>query len=340
MKIAVLTFHRAFSYGALLQCYALTTFLRKRGHEVSLLRSDLKGEVSWKYRLNSFTKCSVFRNFRKNYLPPEVSPLEKIDLYIVGSDQVWNPTFPIRPLDYFFSFLPDTAKRISYAASFGMDVWNYGDVFTRQVGDLLKKFSFITVREEDSKKICNEIWGIEPKVVLDPTFLLEDFGDLYSVPNENNGTLFCFRVGNSEDWKTFPEDLADSLGLKLFMPSLEKRIKLLPMFRGLNATYLSVQEWLNAIRSSSFVLTDSFHTVVFAILNRKPFLVLPSVRSRMGRVKSLLSLLGIENRYFSSIEEVKSDDSWRRPIDYDAAFSMLEKLRVQSTKTIDTLLCC
>lgn len=72
-----------------MQCYALTTFLRKRGHEVRLLRSDLKGEVSWKYRLNSFTKCSVFRNFRKNYLPPEVSPLEKIDFEdLVRGDDV------------------------------------------------------------------------------------------------------------------------------------------------------------------------------------------------------------------------------------------------------------
>ena len=321
-----------------MQCYALTTFLRKRGHEVRLLRSDLKGEVSWKYRLNSFTKCSVFRNFRKNYLPPEVSPLEKIDLYIVGSDQVWNPIFPIRPLDYFFSFLPDTAKRISYAASFGMDVWNYGDVFTRQVGDLLKKFSFITVREEDSKKICNEIWGIEPKVVLDPTFMLEDFSDLYSVPNENNGTLFCFRVGNSEDWKTFPEDLADSLGLKLFVPSLKKRIKYFPMFRGLNATYLSVQEWLDAIRSSSFVLTDSFHTVVFAILNRKPFLVLPSVKNRMGRIKSLLSLLGIDNRYFTSINEVKKCSSWRVPIDYEKVYKRYYRYKSHSIDVLEDLL--
>lgn len=102
MKIAVLTFHRAFSYGTLLQCYALTTFLQNRGHEVKLLRSDLKGEILWKHRLNSFTKCAVFKYFRKNFLPLEASPSEKFDLYIVGSDQVWNPALPIRPLDYFF----------------------------------------------------------------------------------------------------------------------------------------------------------------------------------------------------------------------------------------------
>ena len=65
-------------------------------------------------------------------------------------------------------------------------------------------------------------------------------------------------------------------------------------------------------------MTDSFHTVVFAILNRKPFLVLPSVEQLMERIISLLEILEITDHYYSSIEEVKKTDAWLYPIDYDA----------------------
>ena len=212
MKIAVLTFYRAFSYGALLQCYALCTWLRKEGHEVKLLRSDLHGEDTWKYKLNTLTKCANFRKFRKHFLPSEARRGENFDIYIVGSDQVWNPLFPLRPLDYYFSFLPPTAKRISYAASFGMNDWNIDKEITKKIQDCLYHFSAVTVREQSSANICRDIFGIRADIVLDPTLLLNDFENLYSVPmNEENGTLFCYRVAFQEYWGRLPKDIAIKL---------------------------------------------------------------------------------------------------------------------------------
>ena len=78
-------------------------------------------------------------------------------------------------------------------------------------------------------------------MVLDSTLLLEDFSNLYSVPNKNGGTLFCYKLMNYENWRAFSEELVSNLlGLKLFVPSLKKRIKLLPTFMGVNTTFLSV----------------------------------------------------------------------------------------------------
>lgn len=323
MKIAILTYYRAFSYGALLQCYALSKLLCKEGHEVKMLRSDLRGETTIKYKINSLTKCSNFRQFRKKNLPVDAKLHEEFDLYIVGSDQVWNPEIPLKPLDYFFSFLPDSAKRISYAASFGMDKWEYNDTFTKQVYDCLNKFSLITVREENAVEICRDIFDCHADVVLDPTLLLGDFQDLYSVPNHSNGTLFYYRVSQRDDWGNLAIEMAEDLGLKLYSPSLRKRVGYLPELNGLNTSYPSVQEWLDMIRSSSFVLTDSFHTVVFAILNRKPFVVLPSVKSGMGRVISLLSQLNISGRYYSTEKDVMMTCKWKEKIDYDMVYSLL-----------------
>lgn len=331
MKIAILTYHRAFSYGALLQCYALSTFLHQQGHEVKLLRSDLHGENTWKYWLNSYTKCSSFRNFRKHFLPSEANSGEQFDLYIVGSDQVWNPSFPLRPLDYYFSFLSPVAKRISYAASFGMNDWDLGGEMTKKIQECLCRFSTVTVREQSSANICRDVFGIHADIVLDPTLLLGDFENLYSVPiNEKNGTLFCYRVSQQEDWGSLSKDIANKLGLKLYTPLPVKRIKCAPNMGGLNTVHLSVQEWLDAIRSSSFVLTDSFHTMVFAILNRKPFLVLPSVKSRMGRVTSLLSILNIEEHYKEVGDIIDVDKLLGVVEKYDEVFSLLSQQRLKS----------
>lgn len=330
MKIAVLTYHRAFSYGALLQCYALSSWLRQQGHKVKLLRSDLHGENTWKYWLNSFTKCAPFKDFRKHFLPSEARSGESFDLYIVGSDQVWNPSFPKQPLDFFFASLPENARRISYAASFGMESWSFDERFTQQVQECLSKFSLLTVREEGGVRICKEIFNLHAEVVLDPTLLLEDFRELYIMPQKENGTIFYYRVSQRDDWGGLPEYVADELKLQLYTPSLKIRFTNLSFCGGLNGVYPSVQEWLNAIRSSSFVLTDSFHTMVFAILNKKPFVVLPSVKSRMGRVVSLLSDLGLADRYFNSVDDLKATDCWKSEIDYASVFDMLRALRLES----------
>lgn len=330
MKIAILTFSHAFSTGALLQCYALSTFLRKEGHTVKLLRSDLKGENCWAYYLNSITRCANFREFRKQYLPSVARKNEFFDLYIVGSDQVWNPDIPIKPLDYFFSFLPSTAKRISYAASFGMETWNFDDKFTQQVKGCIQCFSHITVRESSAIQICQDVFGCHADVVVDPTLLLGDFQDLYSHSASNNGTLFYYRVSHKADWVNLAEEIANDLNLKISQYLPEKRFPFLPKLHGLNTAYPSIQEWLDAIRTSSFVLTDSFHTVVFAILNRKPFIVLPSVESRMGRVVSLLSQLGIADRYSLTIDEARKKRKWSEKIDYDSVSSILNQMRENS----------
>ncbi|WP_302457744.1 polysaccharide pyruvyl transferase family protein [Bacteroides fluxus] len=337
MKIAILTFSQAFSTGALLQCYALATFLQKEGHTVKLLKSNLKVENSWIYYLNSITRCANFRHFRKQFLPPNANKDESFDLYIVGSDQVWNPDIPVKPLDYFFSFLPSTAKRISYAASFGMENWDYNDEFTQQVKNCLQRFSYITVREDSAVNICNDVFGCHADLVVDPTLLLGDFENLYSCSLATNSTLFYYRVSHKDNWGNLVDEIANDLNLTVSQYLPKKRFSFLPIMCGLNTIYPSIQEWLNAVRSSSFILTDSFHTVVFAILNRKPFIVLPSVKSRMGRIVSLLSRLGIINRYFSTIEEARQRRIWNEVIDYDSVFLLLTKLQENSNAMLKNI---
>lgn len=333
MNIALLTFSRAFSYGAMLQCYSLSKILMDAGHRVFLLRSDLKAERGWRYHLNSLTRCSNFRKFRKSFLPPVLKDQYKdlIDLYIVGSDQVWNPHIAIRPLDYFFEFLPSKVKRISYAASFGTKIWNCS-FLTEQVTTCLKKFNAISVRENSGIDICQNVFHVASECVLDPTLLLSDYSHLTITSTCYQNSLFYYRVSYRSDWGDFASYIGMRLKLKVKGFDGKKQISFLPLLGGINYEYPSIGTWLGAIVDSAFVVTDSFHTVVFAILNRKPFLVLPSVEELMERIISLLSLLEITDRYYSSVEEVKNTDAWLFPIDYNAVHLKLHSLRQESLR--------
>lgn len=211
-----------------------------------------------------------------------------------------------------------------------MESWSFDERFTQQVQQCLSKFSLLTVREDGGAKICKEIFNLHAEVVLDPTLLLGDFRELYTIPQKENGTIFYYRVSQRDDWGGLPEYVADELKLQLYTPSLKTKFANLSFCGGLNGVYPSVQEWLSGIRNSSFVLTDSFHTMVFAILNKKPFVVLPSVKSSMGRALSLLSVLGLADRYFKSVDDLKATDYWKSEIDYVAVCDVLYTLQLKS----------
>ena len=206
MKIAILTFSKVNNYGATLQCYALSTILRRLGHEVVLLDYQLPRSKSLNpiYRFHQFVQKILFEKFRNRYLPPFSIPLKsksdlqklypKADLYVVGSDQVWNPniTRDAGVGVYFFDFLPDNVRRIAYAASFGV---SQTDVFGEysQVSSLLKKFNSIGVREISGISICQTLANRDATLVVDPTLLLGDYSIFLKKEKPKGVCLFNFQ---------------------------------------------------------------------------------------------------------------------------------------------------
>ena len=255
------------------------------------------------------------------------------DTYIVGSDQVWNSITMLNGSDsaFYLQFAPKSKKRLSYAASFGGKKWDDLNL-TEQITACLGKFVAISVRETSGKDICRDVFHVASECVLDPTLLLRDYSHLTVYSSLYKDALFYYRVAYCSEWGDFADYLGARLNLNVKIFSGQKRISWLPGMGGLNYVYPSIGIWLGAIASSAFVVTDSFHTVVFAILNRKPFLVLPSVEQLMERIISLLEILEITDHYYSSIEEVKKTDAWLYPIDYDAVHLKLNTLRKDSLR--------
>lgn len=338
MKISILTFSKEDNNGANLQCYALVETLKEMGHDVDIIDIQLSVVNYGLFnRLLHYPQHLNYVRFRKRYLNcftksfhdvAELTDcLPKSDLYIVGSDQVWNLDITKRldPLIYFFSFLPSESRRMSYAASFGVSEWIWGQ-WTLRISELLSKFDAISVREIQGVEICTNTFGLKAQVVCDPTFLLPSYNKicgLYASGKETNRLVY-FKFIRSKETEQFLLRKANKLKMNMvklgdFHPRINCKYK----------PYYSVREWLNSIRYAQFVLTDSFHCMVFCILFNKPFISMPGDATRSSRINSLLESLGLSDRFCHDLNELEDrfEALYDAPIDYVSVNKRISELR-------------
>lgn len=349
------------NYGGVLQSYALIKVLNKLGYNAKLIQCIPTNEILprrilaiIKYFVNRFfylfpsIKKSYYLDFKKKYIPQQsflfnwqLNKLNKKNIHaiIVGSDQVWNNYKPKRIYNYFLSFIhnPNIIK-ISYAASFGKEIFP-GDKQTLQVcSQLIKSFKGVSVREKSGVTICKEqLNKLDAKHVLDPTLLLtqDDYNDLLTTLPTNikqqyiqKKYLFSYLLGdNTSANEKFIKNLCNTLkiGNKGILPI--KSIKLLLQKKHSN---ISIEEWIYSIRESSFVVCNSFHACVFSIIFHKDFIVLPC--HGINRIYELLELCGIENRIITDYNLNTALELLNKKINWD---NVDETIKLQREKSIN-----
>lgn len=350
LKVNLLTFNSALSYGAVLQTYALVTALENLNCEVELIdfRAPFLPAIPtgiWSlrhnYNLSRIKKELLFRKFRKEHLSQKTKALYSenaltkfpfnADYYIVGSDQVWNPDITKKYAKfYFFDFIK--GNKISYAASFGKEVWDYNESFTREISDLLTDFNAISVRETQGIGILNENFGLQGVTVLDPTLLNPDFSlilpdyikkEQIAAISVNNNPLFIQLVFKVQQKLKVPAYVVD---LKI------KGDQIIPV------TFPQVKDWIRYIAESSFIVTDSFHGVALSIIYHKKFVVVNANPKRFVRIKDLLNKLELQHRIISSQKDIIENNDWLTPINYKAVDMKLEKLREDSLNFLKSAL--
>lgn len=209
--------------------------------------------------------------------------------YLVGSDQVWRLGFSPNIKNYFLDFVPNKKNKISYAASFGVDYWEYSDEMTEQIKTLINDFNAISVREDSAVTLCKDYLSVDSQHVLDPTLLLnkEDYNKLFENfkkdTNKKNAAVYILDMNKSKK-----DILKDVLISNDFEISRIGKIK--------NKKYPSIESWIAGIANSDFVVTDSYHGMVFSIIYNKPFIVIGNVGRGLTRFISLLNLLNMKDR--------------------------------------------
>ncbi len=340
MKISILTFSKETNFGANLQCYALCKTLQDMGHDVKIIDIQLpERKASCISRIIRLPEKFFFNSFRKKHLDiftrkyTSVNDLKcnppKSDLFIVGSDQVWSPQLTKRldPLVYFFSFLPDDARRISYAASFGTEVWNNQEL-TEEVKRLLQKFDVVSVREESGVKICRDVFGVEAIKVIDPTLLLPSYDNLcgtYDGRKETNHLVY-FPFLRDDKEQAILADFAKSHGLKAVLLLSFRRS---PGFT--RKMFVPLRQWLNSIRYARLVVSHSFHCMVFCILFHRHFITIP-INGRGTRQRNLLTMLGMEDHICEDTDKLSDclEKIYAKKIDYMRVDGKIKVIREHS----------
>ena len=311
MKIGVLTLPLNTNYGGILQAYAMLTVLKKLGHKPYLIvdKSNNGFTQNIIYKLAFYFNTYIKRNnkffmqkFVAEHIPTIVVNFNKIDKFkgihtiIVGSDQVWR-TIYAKPIEkYFLDFLENNSKikKITYAASFGVDNWDYTPIQTTNCARLAKQFDSISVREDSGIDLCHKYLGVTAVHVLDPTMLLDKEDYLQIIETEQipkfKGNLFTYILDENNQKQHYIQKVALELGLTPF--------SVLPMATESNADkkILGVPAWLQAFEDAEFVVTDSFHGCVFSIIFNKPFIAIKNKDRGVDRFLSLFRLFNLEDR--------------------------------------------
>ena len=314
MNISIITQPLNHNYGGMLQNFAMQKILRNFNHS-SITIDFAPRQTPWWIYLCSWIKTVLFflvghkgrkfakitkKPFRNVFFDDFVSSyIRKTDLcskyskkciskcsteaVIVGSDQVWRPLYNHCLKDMFLNFCKKekNLKRIAYAASFGVDNWEYTLKQTRECSKLAKKFDAISVREESGVKLCKEHLGVDATWVLDPTLLLtkEDYQLICEeVPVCIEKYLAVYVLDENEEVTATYEKEAAARGL------------VVKKFHADSKSTLTVPEWIAMFRDASYVVTDSFHGTVFSIIFGKEFKCIYNKARGAARFESLLNL--------------------------------------------------
>lgn len=368
MRICILTQPLHTNYGGLLQAYALQTVLKRMGHEV--WTEDRKWKLSFIGKIKLLIKRII--KYRGIYYPtkkheqvisqntdlfirkyitttePVFSSIKKefckyhFDAYIVGSDQVWRPTYSPYLPNYFLDFaVGKNVRRLAYAASFGTPDWEFTPEQTQQCAVLAKAFDAISVREDSGMELCRKYLGVDAVHLLDPTMLLNKEDYIRLVEQEqvpaSGKKLMTYVLDQSEEKQTIIEKVSQTLGLSPNVVMPEKEFGKVGAKEIEKCVFPSVTDWLRGFMDAEYVVTDSFHGTVFSILFNKPFIVIANRERGMARFTSLLKMFGLENRLVYSLEDV-ADEKLYTPVNFEKVNQKLEAERQKSGEFLNEYL--
>ena len=334
MNIGIITFNTNFSnFGASMQALALRRKLVSMGHNVYHI---VRGRTFQEPKDVKESATFLFNKEHLNYLMiDQKEELSRLDAIIYGSDQIWSQSLTkLNP--YFFGSLeklgnPNVMK-ISYAASLGAT--NFEDEETKSfMKEQLSSFAHISLREDIHKSTLESLTEKPISIVLDPSLLLDRYAysDFTTKYNPYGQDYLYVHLHWHHGKDTLLVDYAKKLSSLLNLPIVHN-IKD-AMFENQVGTTRNdgPNGVVNAICHSKYVLTQSFHGTAFALIYEKPFLVLGHGNNLDSRVESLLTNLGIHERFICRNLKNFSIHTTFKEIDYPAVFSRLEEMKQYST---------
>lgn len=335
--INLLTRHFNDNCGTVFQTYATCKILEQLGHKVTLI--NLQDRDFSKYfqskqayiLLPSFLR---FWYFRKKYFPKMTqrnSEIDKIKLpdaeyLIVGSDQVWNKDITNNlSLYYFLNFAKQNQKRISLSSSFGKEKWSESSDYTDIVKGELSKFTSISVREISGVTICNEVFSLTARHLIDPTIAFGDYANLIKNAKLKN-EICCFTFKPHGYFFKVAEYISKKEGIPIRDLGANYSLKYKTGFRYKQGPI----QWLRYIASSKIFMADSFHGIAFSIILNKQFIALCADPDKFDRIRSLLKMFDLEDKIVMSVEDLMANyERILQKIDYHKVNELVRQKQLE-----------
>ena len=344
-KIGILTLPFGPNYGMNLQLYALQTLLLSFGYDVLVINrkwnrvkknSGLLAAIK-RFVYYNIICVNIYKFYKKNirlsqpcYSSEDVAKVcvdNGLDVIIVGSDQVWRiENTRGANFDFFGGFLDNivSVKILSYAASFGNSEWKGSKDETERISFLLKRFASISVREDSGVKMCKKLFGVESRCSIDPTLLLKSSDyPILSISNAVNNGIVSYILDKTEQKTDFIKKIKVKKGIA-------KTTELYPAKGNKSHRFkYSIEEWLTYISNAQFVVTDSYHGMIFSIIFKKEFVVIGNSKRGIERFTSLLNKIGLADRLVMDLSTYNLS-TIDFSIDYRKVDGRLEQLRNES----------
>lgn len=352
MKIALITIWHCGNYGAEMQAYATVKALKKIGHEVEIIdfRLDDSPRISFKQKLARLFEAvspqrRKFNSFWRNFISFKSRHYRSLnelrqhppiaDIYIVGSDQVWNEEITKeKAAAYFLDFGKKSTRRVSFSSSLGVSHWNGTLELTQIASKRLKEFYCISCREASAAKVIKQTFQIDNIInTIDPTLLFDNYKEITGILK--NREIITYYPLNPSDKALLPlcTTIAREFNLKICNANPYTQIP----FTSLSWNRNSIKEWIKSIAEAKIVITQSFHGMAFSLIHQRQFIVVNlSKNGRESRILDLLDQLGLKNRYFETIEDIIPSGILGQDINYEDIGIKLEKLRNTSWNYLKT----
>ena len=283
---------------------------------------------------SSAAKIRNYTQFRKNYLRLSkdyvgISNVDELDYdaYILGSDTVWTPikVNDVEAYMYYFEFCKNKpAKKISWAASIGSESPDDLNMMAPILHERLKNFDYISVRERETVDFVQSLTDKKVFHAIDPVLMLdaEEYNEILPEgDDELGGYIYAFLFDDVEGAYETVNRL--SAHTKLPVVGNVKHLNRIDNLL-LNCEDDGPSELLGKIFNADYIITDSFHIMVYSILFKKHFVAYSRINSAI-RLRNLLEDLDLSSRFF--LNDQIGFEEILREIDYDYVFEIINEWR-------------
>lgn len=327
MNIAIITTALSENYGAALQTYALEYAIKNVGHNAVVYNYIDKRRITYGLSLKrkiihkvwgllrivlslglKKKRFSEFRNRNITFTNEKYRTNDQLvtnpgiyDVYVSGSDQIWNPDLFLYDYSYFLNFV--NGRKISYGSSFGRA--KFTDEQLSNCKEMLNDFESISVRETSGITILRTLFDLEATVVLDPTLLLDrnDWNQIIPLKRKiRDPYILCYIMPGDSLVTDSIEKIAQYIAKVKNMRIIRLGLKEYSIFKyGLKGCNITAgpTDFLQYIRDAEYVITNSFHGTAFSLnFSKKAFIPINMNINEENclhdRIVSLVRLLGAD----------------------------------------------